>query len=142
MKKLKIVDGWEMIPADSKTGLFMEETWKKRPERDRFHLTNEEQQIIHDMLKLFVRGHYGYYFSELHDHEQPEDIPVRGHVDSWTKVYYTPNDLFYDTGQYNSIDTASTKDYVYYAISLNGSSLASALTEYVRIPKVLYEEDK
>jgi|TARA_R110001583_G_scaffold2282_1_gene16815 hypothetical protein len=121
-----IVDGWEIIPSDAKEGLFMEEMW-----------VEEEQQIIHDMLKLFIPEEYGYYFSETHEHDEPEDIPhgedVTGSV--WKRVYRTPLPLYHETGEYNCIDVAYTEDYTYYAISLHGCSFASALTEYVRVAK-------
>lgn len=90
-----------------------------------------EQDILLDMLKLFITNkaeEYGYYFSEVHEHKRPEDIPTQ-----WSTVYYSPVHHYYDSGEYNIIETASTKDYVYYSISLHGSSFASALTEYVKI---------
>ena len=129
-----IVDGWEIIPSDAKEGLFMEEMWV---EEEDFPLINKEQQIIHDMLKLFFPGEYGYYFSEIHEHDEPEDIPhgedVTGSV--WKRVYRTPLPLYHETGEYNCIDVAYTEDYTYYAISLHGSSFASADTQFVRVAK-------
>jgi len=131
----KIVDGWEIIPSDAKEGLFMEENWMKEED---FPLINKEQQIIHDMLKLFIPGEYGYYFGEIHEHDDPEDIPHgegiwKNGEGIWKTVYNTPRDFYYRASEYNSIDVAYTEDYTYYAISLHGCSLASALTEYVRI---------
>ena len=130
MKNVIIKNGWEIIPSDSKAGLFMEEMWM---EEEDFPLINKEQQIIHDMLKLFIPGEYGYYFSETHEHDEPEDIPHG--EDVWKRVYYTPLDFYYESGEYNIISTAYTEDYIYYSISLHGCSMASALTEYVRIAK-------
>ena len=131
MKNVIIKNGWEIIPSDSKAGLFMEEMWM---EEEDFPLINKEQQIIHDMLKLFIPGEYGYYFSETHEHDEPEDIPHD--EDVWKRVYYTPLDFYYESGEYNIISTAYTEDYIYYSISLHGCSMASALTEYVRIPEL------
>jgi hypothetical protein len=130
MKNVIIKNGWEIIPSDSKTGLFMEEMWM---EEEDFPLINKEQKIIHDMLKLFIPGEYGYYFSEIHEHNRPEDIPHG--EDAWKRVYYTPLDFFYESGEYNIISVAYTEDYTYYAISLHGCSFSSALTEYVRVAK-------
>ena len=48
--KQKFKDGWEIIPADSKVGLFMEEDWEERLSP----LIDKEQQIIYNMLKLFI----------------------------------------------------------------------------------------
>ena len=129
--KNKIIECWEITPSDSKTGLFMEEMWREEEDSP---LINKERQIIHDMLKLFIPGEYGYYFSETHEHDKPEDIPEG----VWKRVYYTPLDFYYESGEYNIINTVSTKDYVYYSISLHGSSFSSALTEYVRVAKELW----
>jgi len=128
-----IVDGWEIIPSDAKEGLFMEEMWV---EEEDYSLYNKEQQIIHDMLKLFIPGEYGYYFSEIgfHEHGEPEDIPEFTY-DKWKRVYRTPLDFYHKSGGYNIITTTSTEDYTYYAISLHGSSFASADTQFVRVAK-------
>ena len=136
----KIKDGWEIIPADSETGLFLPENWMYNE-----GLAKQEQKIIHDMLKLFISGEYGYYFSEIHEHDRPEEIDNL----EYKRLYYTPLPFFHETGEYNSIDVAyksyslsnrlfqkiSTENYTYYAISLHGSSFSSALTEYVRVER-------
>ena len=144
----KFKDGWEIIPADSNAGLFMEEGWMEEENlplkfKIVYSVINKEQQIIHDILKLFIPGEYGYYFSEAHEHDEPDDIPYdgcpcpdccpTGRKYLWERVYYTPPGLVSKTGEYNIISVAYTEDYTYYAISLHGCSLASALTEYVRI---------
>ena len=122
---------WEIIPSDSKTGLFMPEMWM---DEEDCPLSNKEQQIIHDMLKLFISGEYGYYFCEVHDSPRPKDIPefTEG---VWKKVYDTPLDFYYKSGEYNTITTRTTEDYIYYAISLHGCSMASALTQFVRVKR-------
>ena len=131
----KIKDSWEIIPADSKTGLFLPENWMYNE-----GLVKQEQKIIHDMLKLFISGEYGYYFSEIHEHNRPEEIDNL----EYKRLYHTPLPFFHETGEYNSIDVAYTEDYslchldehyTYYAISLRGSSFSSALTEYVRVER-------
>tara|TARA_R100000664_G_C2754112_1_gene141632 strand:- start:479 stop:874 length:396 start_codon:yes stop_codon:yes gene_type:complete len=126
-----VVNGWEMVPADVdfNSGIFMEENWMNRESP----LINTEQQIIYNMLKLFIPGDYGYYFSEIHEHDKPEEIPQG--KDLWSTVYYTPSDFYYRSGEYNIIHTASTEDYTYYAISLHGCHFSAALTEYVRVSK-------
>ena len=121
-----IKDGWEIIPADSKTGLFMKENWmyNEGPAK-------QEQDILHDMLKLFIPGEYGYYFSETHEHDEPEELEDF----EYKTVYYTPLDFYYESGEYSRVEVAYTEDYAYYAISLHGCSFASALTEYVRVAR-------
>ena len=130
--KQKFKDGWEIIPADSKAGLFMEEDWEERLSP----IIDKEQQIIYNMLKLFIPEEYGYYFDEIHEHDEPEDIPHGEGV--WRTVYSTPLGFYYKAGEYNIINTTSTEEYIYYAIGLHGCSLQSALTEYVRVPKEQY----
>tara|TARA_R110002073_G_scaffold179269_2_gene337786 strand:+ start:11052 stop:11432 length:381 start_codon:yes stop_codon:yes gene_type:complete len=122
----KIKDSWEIIPAGSETGLFLPENWMYNE-----GLAKQECKIIHDMLKLFIPGEYGYYFSEIHEHDKPEELNNL----EYKRVYYTPVDFYYMSGEYNIITTRSTEDYTYYAISLHGSSFASALTEYVRVER-------
>ena len=122
----KIIDGWEIIPACSRTGIFMKENWMHNEGHAKL-----EQDILQDMLKLFIPGGYGYYFNEIHEHDKPEELEDLKFRD----VYYTPLDFYYVSGEYNIIKTASTEDYTYYAISLHGCSFASALTEYVRVSK-------
>ena len=128
-KELKFKDGWEIVPSDSKTGLFMQENWMYNEGQ-----AKQEQDILHDMLKLFIPGEYGYYFCEVHDSPRPKDIPefTEG---VWKNVYYTPAAFYYKSGEYNIITTTSTEDYAYYAISLHGCSFASALTEFARVAK-------
>ena len=126
----KIVDNWEIIPSGcTASGMFIPENWDEVG-LEEYPLIIKEQRVIHDMLKLFIPGEYGYYFSVAHEHDKPEDIPKSESV--WKTVYDTPLAFYYKAGEYNTITTASTEDYVYYAISLHGSSLASALTEFVK----------
>jgi len=83
------------------------------------------------MLKLFIPGEYGYYFSETHEHDEPEELEDF----EYKTVYYTPLDFYYESGEYSRVEVAYTEDYAYYAISLHGCSFASALTEYVRVAR-------
>ena len=75
----------------------------------------------------------GYYFIETSEGPKPEDIPTK-----WSLVYdssplhglrLTP------ANEYSLLKVASSNGHLYFAISAFGSSFASALTEYVRVPK-------
>ena len=130
----KLINGWEVSePTGDRLYAFGDDEYVLGS-KEEYPLIYKEQRIIQDMLKLFIPADYGYYFSETHEHEEPEDIPPHD-KDVWKTVYYTPLPLYYDSGEYNIIQVAYTEDYIYYAISLHGSSFASALTEYVRIAK-------
>ena len=76
-----------------------------------------------------------HYFSEVSGKE-PEDLPMAGN--KWFTVYdssplhglrLTP------ANEYNILEVAHSDTHIYFAISAFGSSFASALTEYVRVPK-------
>ena len=129
-----IKDGWEIIPKNTQ-GLyaFSDDEYFEENFKEEYPLVYKEQRIVQDMLKLFIPGEYGYYFSETHEHDEPEDIPHGKGV--WKTVYYTPVAFYSKAGEYNIIETVSTEDYIYYAISLHGSGFASALTEYVRVAR-------
>ena len=130
-----LINGWEVSePTGDRLYAFGDDEYLIKNFKEEYPLIYKEQRIIQDMLKLFIPADYGYYFSETHEHEEPEDIPPYGeHL--WKTVYYTPLPLYYESGEYNIIQVAYTEDYIYYAISLHGSSFASALTEYVRITR-------
>ena len=75
-----------------------------------------------------------HYFSEVSGNE-PEDLPMAGN--RWFTVYnssplhglrLTP------ANEYNVLEIAHSNTHIYFAISAFGSTLASALTEYVRVP--------
>ena len=75
-----------------------------------------------------------HYFSEVSGKE-PEDLPMAGN--KWFTVYdssplhglrLTP------ANEYNILEVAHSDTHIYFAISAFGSSFASALTEYVRVP--------
>tara|TARA_R110000824_G_scaffold134441_1_gene297439 strand:+ start:111 stop:530 length:420 start_codon:yes stop_codon:yes gene_type:complete len=126
----KIINGWEMCePKSERLYAFGDDEYFEENFKEDYPLLYKEQRIIQDMLKLFISGEYGYYFSETHEHERPEELDDL----EYNRVYYTPLPLYYETGEYNCIDVAYSKDYVYYAISLHGCSFSSALTEYVKV---------
>ena len=131
MKK-KIIYNWEICKPDDK-GLYAFDglSYLDDEHKDDSSLIYQEQKLILDMLKLFITGEYGYYFSEVHTHERPEELDSL----EFKRVYYTPVDFYHKSGEYNCISVAYTEDYTYYAISLHGCSFASALTEYVRVAK-------
>ena len=141
-----IKDGWQIIPADykntaySSTGYYSSqpESYFKEQFAEDHPLVYKEQMIIRDMLKIFIPEgvEYGYYFSEVHGGDRPRDVPTE--YEDWREVYHTPAPYYCKSGEYNTIDVSSTDkivDYVYYAISVHGSSFQSALTEYVRVAK-------
>ena len=69
-----------------------------------------------------------WYFSEVHD--------TRDHVEEYLKTltFHTVYDSsrIPGIGDYNIVSIAQDEEHFVVAISLNGSSLASALTEYIR----------
>ena len=76
-----------------------------------------------------------HYFSETSGKE-PEDLPMAGN--KWFTVYdssplhglrLTP------ANEYNILEVAHSDTHIYFAISAFGSTFASALTEYVKVPK-------
>jgi len=76
-----------------------------------------------------------HYFSETSGKE-PEDLPMAGN--KWFTVYdssplhglrLTP------ANEYNVLEIAHSNTHIYFAISAFGSTFASALTEYVKVPK-------
>ena len=131
MKK-KIIDNWEICKPDDK-GLYAFDglSYLDDEHKGDSSLIYQEQKLILDMLKLFITGEYGYYFSEVHTHERPEELDSL----EFKRVYYAPVDFYHKSGEYNCISVAYTEDYTYYAISLHGCSFESALTEYVRVAK-------
>ena len=130
----KIINGWETCKPNAQ-GLYAFHglSYLDQEFKDDHPLMCKEQKLILDMLKLFIPGEYGYYFSEIHEHERPEELDDL----EYSRVYYTPLPFAYQSGEYNCIDVAYTEDYTYYAISLHVDihGFASALTEYVRVPK-------
>ena len=130
--KNKIIDGWEICKPNAK-GLyaFHALSYLDNEFKDEHPLIYQEQKLIIDMLKLFITEHYGYYFSETHEHDRPKELDDL----EYKRLYYTPLDFYYKSGEYNCIDVAYTKEYTYYAISLHGCDFASALTEYVRVKR-------
>jgi hypothetical protein len=130
-------DGWYVYNSSDENGLFSPEDWEFS---EKYPLVAAEQKVILSMLKLFVKGDYGHYFSEIHETDEPSDLPTQWDENGekkdkeiWKTVYDTPAAYYYKSYEYNIIKTHRTKEFTYYAISLHGSSLASALTEYVRI---------
>ena len=76
-----------------------------------------------------------HYFSEVSGKE-PEDLPMAGN--KWFTLYdssplhglrLTP------ANEYNILEVAHFDTHIYFAISAFGSTFASALTEYVKVPK-------
>ena len=129
----QIKDGWEITPSNIAGGPFQKDRKYLEEEfKEDWPLVYKEQLLIYDLLKLLITGDCGYYFNEIHEHEQPEELNNL----EWKRVYHTPRDYYKQSGEYNTVDVAYTEDYTYYAISLHGCSFSSALTEYVRVAKL------
>ena len=88
-----------------------------------------------DRLIFLKYENVDHYFSETSGKE-PEDLPMAGN--KWFTVYdssplhglrLTP------ANEYNILEVAHSDTHIYFAISAFGSTFASALTEYVRVPK-------
>ena len=93
-----------------------------------------------DRLIFLKYENVDHYFSETSGKE-PEDIPMAGN--KWFTVYdssplhglrLTPANE-YNILEVAQSDTHLATGYIYFAISAFGSTFASALTEYVRVPK-------
>jgi hypothetical protein len=132
-------NGWYIHKSSDNEGLFMSEMWDWETLED-FPKIVAEQKIILSMLKLFIKGEYGYYFSETHETEEPSDLPTQWDENDekkkekvWETVYSTPDSYYNSSSEYNYISVHRSKEFTYYAISLHGCSFSSSLTEYVRI---------
>ena len=88
--------------------------------------------VIEDILAFKNPTEISWYFSEVHD--------TRDHVEEYlvTLTFHTVYDSsrIPGIGDYSIVsiaqDEEKTNPYFVVALSLNGSSLASALTEYIR----------
>mgnify|MGYP003116516691 FL=1 len=94
----------------------------------------EQARVISLLKELLPVENFDWYFSECHNYD--EDIEDKMAALKFNKVYDSCYiDWLRSPSGYNIIHIASDEEYWYLAISLNGSSLASALTEYVRFKK-------
>ena len=130
-------DGWYMFNSSDEDGLFSPEDWEVS---EKYPLVAAEQKVIHSVLKLFVKGDYGHYFSEIHETDEPSDLPTqwdendeKKEEEIWKTVYFTPDAYYNKSYSYNIIKTHRSDEFTYYAISLHGCDFQSAPTEYVRI---------
>ena len=84
--------------------------------------------VIEDILAFKNPTKISWYFSEVHD--------TREHVEDYLKTltFHTVYDSsrIPGIGDYNIVSIAQDEEHLVVAISLNGCSLASALTEYIR----------
>ena len=118
--------GWEQVPVSQiKEDLLMSvEDSNSNNDPEFFSLLN---RLIFNEYK-----EVGYYFIETSEGPKPEDIPTK-----WSLVYdssplhglrLTP------ANEYSLLKVASSNGHLYFAISAFGSTFASALTEYVKVP--------
>jgi hypothetical protein len=84
--------------------------------------------VIEDILAFKNPTEISWYFSEVHD--------TRDHVEEYleTLTFHTVYDSsrIPGIGDYNIVSIAQDEENFVVAISLNGCSLASALTEYIK----------
>ncbi len=81
----------------------------------------------------------GYHFGENNGHDEKhfeefmKDLPLDA---KWHTLYDSCNFPITDGGSYSIIDVAHapSRDFYYLSVSLGGSPLASALTEYYKVP--------
>ena len=115
---------WENITKKQ----FFEET------EDIITKSPEQARVLSLLKELLPVKTVDWYFNECHEYD--EDIETK--MDS-LRFYDVYNTCFIDwlksPSGYNVISIASDEEYWYLAVSLNGCSLASALTEYVRFKK-------
>ena len=88
--------------------------------------------VIEDILAFnCLSSTVSWYFSEVHD--------TRDHVEDYleTLTFHTVYDSsrIPGIGDYNIVSIAQDEEHFVVAISLNGSRLASALTEYIRFKR-------
>jgi hypothetical protein len=87
--------------------------------------------VIEDILAFKNPTEISWYFSEVHD--------TRDHVEEYleTLTFHTVYDSsrIPGIGDYNIVSIAQDEEHFVVAISLNGSRLASALTEYIRFKR-------
>lgn len=140
MNEYKVVDGWEIIPK----GL-VSENIKDITSRDGDDGKEQDRlvDILEDLL-TYAPDEISYYFSEDHNGREgfmdsDEFYKIWGTVEGLRTVYDSSLlNCVPDTG-YNIIETGYAKwdeetksRDVYVALSMNGCSLASALTEYYK----------
>jgi len=118
----------EMI-ADWQTGVFDD---KKDPECERVI------GVVNTVLgHLNEDNGIGYYFAELHEPEDFEDLMYDLHPKkNWHTIYDSCYFPVSDGGSYSIIEVcqSNSPDYFYLSVSLGGSMGASALTEYFKVP--------
>lgn len=141
MNDIKIVDGWEIVPKSH-----VVETIRDITVRDGDNGL-EQDRLVSILEDLFTHApdEISYYFSEEHSGQEgfmdPEDF-----YDSWdlrdsgfNTVYnsallnYGPESGYNIIGKgYGDWNEKARSRNVYISVSLNGCSLASALTEYYK----------
>jgi len=154
MEDIKIVDGWEIVPKSHYLNLreVISREGDNGLEQDRV------LSIVEDLF-TYAPEQVGYYFSEIHSGQEgfmdPEDFYETWDVeqgDHYAAGFQTVyNSLLLNNecaSGYNIIQKArgvwndeERSRNVYIAIALNGSSLASALTEYYRFT-LRWDENK
>tara|TARA_R110002020_G_scaffold84649_1_gene209490 strand:- start:218 stop:658 length:441 start_codon:yes stop_codon:yes gene_type:complete len=137
--ELKTVDTftWSLIMVSS----YIEET-KEILEEDVLSWslnleTNESSRVVSLLEEILVDvGEAGYYFSEEHGVIDRYEEYLAGldwnYVYDSSQVYRLGNQDVYNILQIAKSPHTGFNDYWYLALSLNGSSLSSAPTEYIR----------
>ena len=137
--ELKEVDTftWRPVMVSS----YMEET-KQILEEDTLSWSlnleaNESKRVVSLLEEILVDvGEAGYYFSEEHGvidrYEEYLASLQWNYVYDSSQVYRLGNQDVYNIIQIARTPHPEFNDYWYLAVSLNGSNLSSALTEYLR----------
>lgn len=84
--------------------------------------------VIEDILAFKNPPEISWYFSEIHD---TRDY-VEEYLETLTFLTVYDSSRIPGIGDYNIVSIAQDEEHFVVAISLNGSRLASALTEYIR----------
>ena len=135
LKEDNDMENWEQVyPVD-----FMEET------KEAMASSDERARVLSILMEL-VKGAVaanktdkvttlGWYFDEAHG-ENKKIRKELEQVEKWQTIYDSCNmpTLDCDSG-YNIIEVGYMPEHYYLAISLNGSWAASALTEYLKVPR-------
>jgi len=136
-------DGWYVYKSSDEDGLFMPEMWGWETMKEDYPLVYQEQKVIYSMLEVFIKSQapvYGYYFGEIHETDEPSDLPTQWDENDekkeekiWKTVYFTPDSYYNNSYEYNYIGAHRTKEFTYYDVGRHGCDFQSCVSEYVRI---------
>ena len=139
MNDIKIVDGWEIVPKSH-----VVETIRDITVRDGDNGL-EQDRLVSILEDLFTRApnEIGYYFSEDHSGQEgfmeSEDFYETWDIQEYRTVYDSSLLNYLPDSGYNIVEKAygewnekARSRNVYIALSMNGCSFASALTQHYK----------